>query len=746
MPVGEGAKRVTTVMGRIPEKGSQDGLSPARTEDKRPGTNETKGILGAVATLLQSAAAREQRALLFAFALTVGAVFYFTLEAEPPIVLIGLLALLAGLQFMWVRANSTSILAPAFALVLLGFIGGIAAGAMRTQFVQAPQIASETRPLMVEGWVTDVESARKGVRLRIKVHALSGTAPEETPRFVRLTHMSRLEMAPGRFVRCWAVLRPPPAPQLPGDFDFRRQAYFQQLGAVGFVQGRCRGGALGAPNSWHAQIDLQISALRRQLGLAVADAAGERAGGFAAALVTGDRSLMPQEDQDALQESGLSHLLAVSGLNMMIAGGLIFLISWRVLALIEPLALRVAVKRPAAFIALTTTSAYFIVSGMSVPAQRAYIMCVIVFGAVMADRSAITLHTFALALIALVLMQPESVMAPGFQMSFAATGALVAVYEAWSKRRRGRERVLGPIGFSIVSLPVTSIVAGAATLPFSLYHFDRQATFGLLANFLAMPIITYATAPAAALALLLAPFGESAWGLRLFGLSLEGVLWVADACAGLAPGGMTPGKPMPAASLGLFCVSLGGLLLLRGSHVVKALVLIAPLVTAGWIWISSTKIDAHVSASGDVFVRQAGEVKRANILKGDGLAPLRFADVTEAGACEKPPCEVQIPAGRLRFDRAAPLNCDAASAYRLWIVLPPETPKRLKKAPTIEPADIAKVEAAPKEPARLPECGNVVAWRAIERHGGLTFLDGHSKPVRPIPCGGRPWMVCQREF
>ena len=130
-------------------------------------------------------------------------------------------------------------------VIFLGVSLGLAAGTVRSLLVDAPVVQSETGPVMVEGWVQDIEPGRKGVRLMIKVHSVAGMAPAEWPTYLRVTHISRLEVAPGRFVRCWSVLRPPPGPAMLGEYDFRRQAWFEQLGAVGYVQGRCRGGRTG---------------------------------------------------------------------------------------------------------------------------------------------------------------------------------------------------------------------------------------------------------------------------------------------------------------------------------------------------------------------------------------------------------------------------------------------------------------------------------------------------------------------
>lgn len=151
-------------------------------------------------------------------------------------------------------------------------------------------------------------------------------------------------------------------------------------------------------------------------------------------------------------------------------------------------------------------------------------MAAIVFGAVIFDRAAISLRTFAVAMMAVVLLQPEYVATPGFQMSFAATGALIAIYEVWRNHRSCRETVLGPIAFSWASIEVTSVVAGLATMPFALFHFDRASPIGFAANLAAMQIVTFFSAPPAALAFLLAPFGLSDVSLRLFRYSLELVL------------------------------------------------------------------------------------------------------------------------------------------------------------------------------------------------------------------------------
>lgn len=426
-------------------------------------------------------------------------------------------------------------------------------------------------------------------------------------------------------MRCWAVLRPPPAPAMRNDYDFARQAWFSQLGAVGYVQGRCRGGVTGQPGTFGGQMRLKLSSIRRNIGEHVNHVSGERAGGFAAALVSGDRSFMSREDQEALRASGLAHLLAISGLHLAIVGGLIFFLVRRIAGLIEPLALRIAVQKPAALAAILGCLAYLLLSGASVPTQRAFIMALIFFGALLFDRSAFSLRTFALAMIVIVVLHPESVVTPGFQMSFAATGALIATYDIWRRWRSGREQRLGPMGFSWASILVTSIVAGAVTGPFAIYHFERVSAWGLAANLAAMPIVTFVSAPAAAIAMLGAPFGQSDLGLRLFGFSLELVLAIAHWTANLSGNRVVPPVSMPVTSLVLFAIALAAAMAMTG--VARILGTAALLVPALLVWQAEPRLLLHWSQSGDVlFAGEDGSLRRLALARGEGLPPMRFVD------------------------------------------------------------------------------------------------------------------------
>jgi competence protein ComEC len=662
--------------------------------------------------------------LVFAFGLCTGAAWYVIQWTEP--LLHHLVIVLAVTLITYLRIIKRLVILPfliAVCIFIIGAAGGALSGKLATLRVSHPVITQAMGPVMVEGWVEDVQPAKRGVRLRLNVHAIDGVETGALPRHLRVTHTTRLQVEAGRFVRCWAVLRPPPGPIIRGDYPFDRQAYYEGLGAVGYVQGRCRGGALGQPRRVIDKASLWVAKQRRQLAHYVDNVAGERAGGFAAALASGDRSFMAARDQDALRGAGLAHLLAISGLHMGIVGGLIYVMVWRALALIEPLALRISVRKPAAAAALLASLTYLIISGASVSTQRAFIMAAVFFGAILFDRAALSMRSLSIAMILVVLIAPWSVLTPGFQMSFAATGALIATYEAWQRQRRaaGQAASRGAM-FWIKSLAVTSLVSSLATMPFALYHFDRIAGLGLIANLLAMPIISLISAPLAGFAMVLAPFGLSAWPLRLFGYSLEGVLWVAHTFTNLAPEGTGSGKPMPPLALLALTSALVFACVLRGwqKRVVAGVVLTA---IGAALWLASPGAGLHWAPSGDVYVVQSsGAVERIGFVKGDGLAPLRYVDAPKDEVCEAPVCLKQVGPQTIAMV-AAPDALDCRTVENVSIIL------------------------AAKLFDETSLCGvPIIQWSNAEASNGLSWqLSANTlHQTKKPPCGERPWSPCKR--
>lgn len=256
------------------------------------------------------------------------------------------------------------------------------------------------------------------------------------------------------------------------------------------------------------------------------------------------------------------HILSISGLHMAIMAGTVFWLV-RALALFPAIALRYPIRKWAAASAILAAFFYLALSGEAVPTVRSWIMTSLVLLAVMLDRPALTMRNVALAALAILIVAPESLFDPSFQMSFAAVIGLIALYEWLSKRERGgledvslAWRALRIGGFLFWGAALTAIVAGFAVAPFAVYHFHRMTHFGLLANLLATPLISLLVMPMALLSLVAIPFGLETWPLNAMGVGIELMVSIGEWVAGL-PGAVTV---LPAISgFALAVMVIGGL-------------------------------------------------------------------------------------------------------------------------------------------------------------------------------------------
>ena len=539
--------------------------------------------------------------------------------------------------------------------------GGAIAGKVRTELMAAPVLREEIGPVRIEGIVAEIDSNERNRRIRVAVRAIEGLAPEQTPEFVRFSYRGEIPFSPGRAVACRAILSPPPRPVVPGDYAFHRDAYFQQLGGVGFATGKCEPLPTSPPSHTLERVGYWIGALRRAISTHVYEAAGEKGGGMAAAMVAGDRSFITPDDAEVLRLSGLAHLLSISGVHMVLVGGIIFFAVRLVWPLIEPLALRAPSVQAAAFGAIVACTLYFAISGGEVATQRAYIMALIGFGAKLFDKPALSLRSVAVALFVVVLLQPESVVTPGFQMSFAASASLIALYEVWPKLDRpDRPGILSRLGPWVVGVVATSFVASMATLPFALHHFDRAAIFSVLANIISTPIITLWTTPAAAAAAIAAPFGLDEPFLALMGTSLDWVLVIARWSVETSPEIDLPrmgsgGLALSALGIAVFC--LAGR---RGRTFA-----LAPLAAAVTFWFAGPQPIGYVADDGSVFLKAEQGWLELNDWRADnGLNPLIIGDDIRKSACRGKglACWIDTPSGQ--FAVAPDMGDRAGAATR----------------------------------------------------------------------------------
>jgi len=398
------------------------------------------------------------------------------------------------------------------------------------------------------------EPREKGERLVLAdVH--SGALPNAPKRVrVAMRETSELDFQPGDWLSLTARLDTPPAPSEPGASDLGRSLYFQSIGAVGFAYGRAHRIIPAKPPGVWERMGAGIESLRLIMTQRIQSALPGSIGGIASALITGERGGINDEDEAALRDAGLAHVLAIAGLHMALMGGGIFWLLRAVLAAIPAIALNYPIKKWAAAAALGASTFYLVISGAAPSAVRAFVMLAMVMVAILLDRPALTMRSLGLAAAILLVLRPESIIEPGFQMSFAAVAGLVAVAE-WEMRRE-RLKPRGPLHRYVHGIVMTSLVGSLATLPYAMFHFDRATHYAVLGNLIAMPVMGFWVMPAAALSVALMPLGLEGWALHLLGQGIALMLAMGRWVSGL-PGAvsLSPAMPMPA----LLLISLGGL-------------------------------------------------------------------------------------------------------------------------------------------------------------------------------------------
>ncbi len=443
----------------------------------------------------------------FAFCFCLGAVLYFTAPDEPGLAGPVLAALGLGVLAFRVRRRIA-----AFSLVLLlcAIMCGFAISVLRAHLFVTPVVALPTTTLSVSGWVEAIEPRNSGFRLTLALTAGGNALP---PR-IRVTSRQAGSITTGDHVSLRVRLLPPPDVALPGGYDFARDIVFGGLGATGFVVGEIRRQSSDKPASWGLLLRQRLDQARLSVSQRIRAAVSGEEGAVADALVTGRRHGVSEETNDRFRQAGVYHLLSISGFHMTLVAALVFALVRGGLALIPPVALRFPVKGWAACVALLVSGLYLLLSGAEVATQRSYVMIFVVLLAIMLGRDAMTLRTLSLAALVVLVIAPEAVMGPSFQMSFAATAVLVAgvqhlrpKIELLAMQHHTLGRVLLFCMRGVMGLFITSVAATLATAPFSAFHFHTMHLSGVLGNLLAAPIIELATMPLEILALLLWPFG-----------------------------------------------------------------------------------------------------------------------------------------------------------------------------------------------------------------------------------------------
>ncbi|PKB25535.1 competence protein ComEC [Novosphingobium kunmingense] len=460
----------------------------------------------------------------------------------------------------------------------------------KSSLVGTPPIA---RPMVavIDGTVLDRDEQPAQHRVRLTLATREpGTARPIKVRLNLDLARDRMDLVRGTTLKLRARLVPPAPPMLPGGYDFARSAWFSGLAATGSVLGDVtvlsRGGS-----------DHDLARIQQALSQHVRANLGGSPGTIAAAFASGDRGAIAAADEEAMRDAGLTHLLSISGLHVSAVIAAAYVLALRLLGLIPWLALRVRLPLVAAASGAVTGIGYTLLTGAEVPTIRSCIGALLVLVALALGREALSMRMVAVGAGAILLIWPEALVGPSFQMSFAAVTAIVALHSAPRIKalfQAREEPWYAKLGRQVGSLLLTGIVIELALMPIGLFHFHRAGVYGALANVVAIPLTTFVSMPLIALALLFDTLGLGAPLWWLAGKSLELLLALAHWTASF-PGAVTLLPAMGGGALALFV--LGGLWLALWRDRVRLLGL-APAIL-GAVLLSATEApDVLVSGDG----------------------------------------------------------------------------------------------------------------------------------------------------
>ena len=532
----------------------------------------------------------------------------------------------------------------------------------------------------------------------------------------------------GSVVRIRARLMPPPPMTVPGSHDFARDFWFAGIGASGR--------SFGPVQLIRPAGESSIEALRNRLDQHIRERLPGPSGTIATAFATGNQNAISQDDADAMRRGGIAHLLSVGGLHITAVIGLTMLLSLRILALSEFLALRLNLLVVAAAAGAIAAVAYTLLTGSQVPMVRSCIVALLVLTGMILGREAISLRLLAVSGLLILAIDPEAIVGPSFQMTFAAVGAIIALHSSpWARRafqRRG-EHLIRRIVRAAAAIVVTGAAVELCVMSFVLYHFHRAGPYGVIANVLAIPLTELVIMPLEALSLFLDCFGLGQPGWTVTGWTIDVLLRLAHTIA--AHTRLVTIPQMPAWAFGLLAFGLLWICLWTS----RARLL-------GLIPVAMGAVATFLAPRPDLLI--TGDGRHLAVVSSDGT-PLLLRDragdyvrslLAEASGFDGDPGEL----GSMPYSNCSDDACVAIipKASRRWRLLATRSAYRIGWKDLTDACAEADIAVSDR---RLPQACSP-RWlkldpRALSRTGGLAIYVGDHPRVDSVAAriGAHPW-------
>ena len=452
----------------------------------------------------------------FLFAL--GIAVYFALPFEPSVwISLGILELWL-LIFYLCRYKNFHYFFIGGLIVISGFLNIRARTIYQEKRIE--KIRSQELTYL-RGQIRDISLSDKGKTRLLLQNAANYDNPLKGNFRVTLSSANP-EIAVGKCVEMAATLFPNRELPILNGFKLNRKYFYENLSATGYANSEVF--IIDCPQDKSDNFISSVNNLRQQIIGYIGKTLPAEQSGVADALLVGEKTHISTQITDNYRNSGLAHFLSVSGLHLGAIAALVFFMIRFLISLFPFLALRADSKKIAAIVAILFSGFYLLMSGIAIPAQRAFIMTTVVLIGIIFNRQAISMRMVNFAALMILIIEPQTLVSVSFQMSFAAVYALVAFYETYAAKLSDfapKHNFLLKTLWYLCNLVLADFIASMATLPFALYHFHRVAVYTSLGNLLAGPIIAFWIMPTVLLCLTALPLHLAFYPLKALGSGIE---------------------------------------------------------------------------------------------------------------------------------------------------------------------------------------------------------------------------------
>ncbi len=423
--------------------------------------------------------------------LGVGILIYFSLPYEPSVLLgISIIPVIL-LIIVLIKKPEYKLLLNILIIISIGF----SAAQIRTYFTDTKFIKRPTYFKNIQADVQEIIYAEKCTKLLLN----NITHTKRNLQNIKVSVRTKMDdtINIGDTVQLSALLDRPSLPSASNSFNYSRFTFFRKISATGYATSEVRLLKIKEKHTVNNLIEIYRNYVRKNLDLYM----NYPYNTILSALIVGKRDGIDPTILDNIRSSGLAHLLAISGLHLAIVAMSFYFFIRILLTFSSTLSLRFNNKKIAALLSILLSFIYLLIAGSPISAQRSFIMIALFFVAIIIDRNNASIRSVAIAAIIILIFQPESILGPSFQMSFAAVLSLISAHD-FIKNNIPK----GSLLFYIVDIIASSTVASLSTTPYAIYHFNYFSIGGVIANIVAIPLVSFIILPLGILATILMPF------------------------------------------------------------------------------------------------------------------------------------------------------------------------------------------------------------------------------------------------